>query len=142
MEGANENQERIDCEHLNLLAIFHYVVGALEILFSSFAILHLSLGIAMIVNPQFFDRPNGAPDPAQPFIGYLFAIVGGLFVLFGWTMGGLTIYSGRCIHKRRRRMFSMIVAGITCLWIPFGTTLGVFTIIVLARPSVQRLYAP
>jgi hypothetical protein len=38
-------------------------------------------------------------------------------------------------------MFSLVVTGITCLSFPFGTALGVFTIIVLTRGSVRQLYA-
>ena len=34
----------------------------------------------------------------------------------------------------------MIIAGINCLGIPLGTTLGVFTFIVLLRPSVQHVF--
>ena len=33
-----------------------------------------------------------------------------------------------------------MVAGLNCLHMPLGTLLGVFTFIVLARPSVQALF--
>lgn len=61
-------------------------------------------------------------------------------LLLGWTTGALVIVSGRSIKRRRRRVFSLIVAGLSCLFFPFGTALGVFTFIVLLRPSVERLY--
>jgi hypothetical protein len=32
------------------------------------------------------------------------------------------------------------MAGIACVFMPFGTVLGVFTIIVLMRDSVRRLF--
>ena len=35
----------------------------------------------------------------------------------------------------------MIVAGITCLSVPIGTVLGVFTLMVLSRPSVKQMFA-
>jgi hypothetical protein len=34
----------------------------------------------------------------------------------------------------------MVIAIITCLSVPLGTALGVFTLIVLARPSVKQLF--
>jgi len=34
----------------------------------------------------------------------------------------------------------MVVAGLWCLWVPFGTAIGVGTILVLNRPSVQALF--
>ena len=48
--------------------------------------------------------------------------------------------SARFLRGRRHRTFSLIVAGINCLGIPLGTILGVFTLIVLLRPSVRTLY--
>jgi hypothetical protein len=68
--------------------------------------------------------------------------MGGCAVFVGWTLGILTIVSGRLISLRRRRTFSLVVAGINCASFPFGTVLGVFTFIVLARPSVRALYPP
>jgi hypothetical protein len=93
----------------------------------------------MIVNPGAFNSPPNQPPPPA-FVGYMFAAMGGCIVLLGWTLGGLTILSGRYIAKRRRRTFSMIIAGINCISIPFGTLLGVFTILVLSRPTVRGMY--
>jgi hypothetical protein len=36
----------------------------------------------------------------------------------------------------------LVMACIECLFIPFGTILGVLTIVVLARESVRALFAP
>ena len=40
----------------------------------------------------------------------IFAGLIGLIILLGWTFGGLTIYAGRCLHKRTRRLFIFIMA--------------------------------
>jgi hypothetical protein len=39
-----------------------------------------------------------------------------------------------------RLCFAM--AGVECIFMPFGTVLGVFTILVLNRQSVKELFAP
>jgi hypothetical protein len=44
------------------------------------------------------------------------------------------------LWQRRYRMFSMLIAGLNCLQVPLGTVLGVFTLLVLSRESVQELY--
>ena len=137
---ATRPQEYIDDEHLNLLAIFHYIVGGLIVAFSSIFIIHVVMGIVMVVDPESFRGPDGRPGAFPPFMGYFIAIFAGCFVLAGWAFGAATIYSGRCVRKRKRRLFSIIVAGINCAWLPFGTLLGVFTIVVLMRESVKRLY--
>jgi hypothetical protein len=129
-----------DLEHLRLLSIFHYIVGGLMLFFSCFCIIHLVLGLAMVLNPEGFQGPKSRPSPPPMWFGYIFATAGAMGLLTGWTVGGLTIYSGRCLSKHRRRLFSLVIAGFVCMFMPFGTLLGVFTIIVLQRDSVRRLY--
>jgi hypothetical protein len=73
-------------------------------------------------------------------MGWFFIVFGGGFTLAGWILGILTIFSGRCLARQRRRAFSLVVAGLNCLAIPFGTILGIFTFIVLLRPTVAMRY--
>jgi hypothetical protein len=53
---------------------------------------------------------------------------------------GLNVLSGLFLLRKTNRLFSLIVAGLDCLQIPFGTALGVFTIVVLSRETVRQLY--
>lgn len=65
------------------------------------------------------------------------------YIVFGaWlaSSGILNLLSGVFIGRKRYREFSLVVAFINCVHIPFGTVLGVFTIIVLLRPSVREVY--
>lgn len=128
-----------DEDHLRLLVIFHYVVAALTGLFACMPLIHVGVGIMMVVHPDFM---NGGPksNPPPVWFGYLFIIVGSIFVFTGWAMAICTFISGRYIKKRQKRMFSFVVAAVMCMFMPFGTILGVFTIIVLCKESVQRLY--
>src|SRR6266496_1341209 len=74
-------------------------------------------------------------------------IVGGLAALFSFfpllytTVGAICILiAGRSLAKHTRYWFAFVMACIECLFIPFGTILGVFTIIVLSRESVKTLF--
>jgi hypothetical protein len=125
-----------DEQQLDLLAIFHYVVAGLTAFFSCFPIIHVSVGVAMILG-AFNDGKN--PPPA--FVGWLFAIFGSLLVLLGWALAACIFAAGRNLKRRRSRMFCLVMAGIECMFMPYGTVLGVFTIIVLMRESVQKLFA-
>jgi hypothetical protein len=128
-----------DAEHLRLLEIFHYVVGGIMALFASIPIIHVFVGLVMILNPDTFaNKGQGEAPPA--FVGYLFAGIGSAAILIGWTMALLTAYSGRMIKRRQRRIFSIVIAAILCAFAPFGTVLGIFTIIVLTKESVMPLY--
>ncbi len=52
----------------------------------------------------------------------------------------LNVLSGLFLWQRRHRVYSIVTAGLDCLQIPFGTALGVFTLLVLSRDSVRQLY--
>jgi hypothetical protein len=74
-------------------------------------------------------------------MGWLFVGLGAMAIILGWTFAGLLLYTARCLGTKRHYVFCMIVAVLSCLQIPLGTVLGVFTIVVLARPSVKELFA-
>ena len=38
-------------------------------------------------------------------------------------------------------MFCVVTAGVMCAFAPFGTVLGVFTLLVLHRPAVKAAFA-
>jgi MFS family permease len=128
-----------DEEHLKLLAIFHYIVGAIGAFFACFPLLYVGMGVLFVASPHFMtEGQKGPPPPAA--IGYVFIAIGAFFALLGWSAAIATVISGRYIAKRRKRLFSVVMAAILCMFMPFGTVLGVFTIIVLTKESVQRLY--
>lgn len=128
--------QRRDEEHLNLLAVFHYVVAGFGAMFATIPLIHVCMGF-LLISEAGGSNPNGAPPAA---FGYLFIVMGLFFILAGWAAAICTFVSGRLLRKRRRRMFSFVVAAILCAFMPFGTVLGIFTIIVLSRESVHQLY--
>ena len=60
--------------------------------------------------------------------------------LIGQAIAVCMILAGRFIARRKRYWFIFIMACIECALFPFGTVLGVFTIIVLARESVKDVF--
>lgn len=124
-----------DQEHLDLLGIFHYVVAALAALFSCFPLIHLVLGFSMM--------SGGLGEPSDSdtrLFGLFFVAFASIFILLGWTFAVCTALAGRYLRKRTHYMFCLVMAGVECIFVPFGTVLGVFTIIVLQRPSVKHLF--
>jgi hypothetical protein len=127
-----------DEQHLKLLSIFHYIVGGIFALFSLFPIFHLVFGIVMIVSPDTVESGGEGP-PA--FIGWLFALIGGTIILIGLVFALCVILAGRFLSLRKHYTYCFVVACIQCLFVPFGTALGVFTIIVLSRESVKQIFS-
>ena len=135
---AFRDQRKIDADHLKLLSIFHFVGAGFALLGILFLIIHYSFLHFFFANPKMWENQKGGPPPAE-----FFAIFKWFYLIFGaWFVcsGVLNVISGLCIRARKYRMFSLVVAGIDCLHVPFGTTLGVFTMIVLLRDSVRELY--
>jgi len=127
-----------DKEHLNLLSIFHYVVGGMVALVACIPIIHLIIGLFLL----FFGTRDVPADEKVPLtiIGIFFIIIP-LFIIFcGWVLAFLIIIAGRQLSKRQRYGFCLVMAAVECVFMPFGTILGVFTIIVLMRPSVKTLF--
>jgi len=127
----------LDLQHLKALSICHYVLGGLLAVFSSIFLIHVGMGIMLITSPSTMSG-GGAPPP--PFMGWMFLMIGSGAVLVGWTLSGFLIAAGRFLARRKHHLFCLIVAGVSCAWAPLGTALGVFTLIVLLRPSVKELF--
>lgn len=131
-----------DADHLRLLSIGHYVVGALMALFSLIFIIHIVLGIGALTGALPMNSGGQAPSQAeQRLFGWMFLIIGTVVVLGGITLGGFVAYAGRCLAQRRRYVLCLVVAGLSCLFTPLGTILGVFTLVTLLRPQVKAAFA-
>lgn len=136
----DEHRTTDDSEHLNLLVIFHWIVAAITGLFALFPLLHLVIGIGL-VNGSFPgpSRSEHEPIPAQA-VGWFFIAFAVVWIVASLTMAFCLALSARSLSRQKRRTFCMVVAAISCVFFPFGTALGVFTLIVLSRPSVRALF--
>jgi hypothetical protein len=130
-----------DKEHLQLLAIFHYVVAGLAALFSFFPLLYTTVGAIFIFAARHGTAKPGEDLPPE-FLGWIFAVLGALFFLAGLAMAVCTLIAGGSLALRKRYSFVLVMACIECLFVPFGTILGVFAIVVLSRESVRGLFSP
>lgn len=137
------NQQRTDEDQLRLLKIFHYVFAGLTLLALAFLVLHYWFMSTFMMNPEMWEQAGQQGDKI-PFSPEQFLSVFRWFYLFMGVViiagGVLNWLSAQYIRDRRNRMFCMVVAGLNCMQIPFGTALGIFTFIVLARSSVRELY--
>ena len=121
-------------QHLQLLAIFHYIVGGLTALFACFPLIHLTIGLVMV-----FGGFSGNQAPPA-FVGWLFIILGGGFFIAGQSLAICIIIAGRFLAQRKRYLFVFLIACCECLFLPFGTVLGIFTIVLLSRESVKAAF--
>jgi len=133
------DQRKVDIDHLRMLAIFHFVLACLTLVGLGFLGLHYALMHTLMTDHDLWKNQKGGGPPPEQFFAmfqWIYLILGGLCVVGGVA----NLLSGLFLRKQVNRVFSLVVAGIDCMQFPFGTVLGVFTLIVLLRDSVAALY--
>ncbi|MBK7705921.1 MAG: hypothetical protein IPN69_24060 [Acidobacteria bacterium] len=132
------NEVNQDREHLKILSICHYVFAGLCIFPFLYGFIYTFMGVFVGAMIAADTRHNDGP-PAALF-GGIFVLVGLSISAVALAIGIAAIKSGRNMSKLNGRMFSFVFACFLCLFMPIGTILGVFSIIVLSRESVKRLF--
>jgi len=123
-------------DDVRLLSIFHWALAGLATLFSALPLLYVAMGVAMLQGK--LDGRN--PPPA--FFGWMMVVLGIALAVMGLGYAALMAYAGRCVARTRHWTFVIVMAALSCAFFPFGTVLGVFTIIVLSKPEVKSLFQP
>lgn len=155
---SDQEQRVIDREHLKALSIGYYIKGGVTILGGCFLLIYPLIFMSLALVPtEVFEHPSEydqaaahgesghpASTSAAPINSKLFLVgIGGFFGLLSLLMislGGLTIYAGHALVTHKRKTLIYVVAIFNLLSIPYGTTLGIFVFIVLARPTVIQLF--
>ncbi len=130
-----------DASQLRLLSIFHYVVAAITALFSLFPVLHLVMGLAMVTGKLPMEADASMETINPQLFGWIFVAFAGVFIACGLALAAFMALAGRCLAQRRRHTLCLVVAAISCMLMPIGTVLGVFSLVVLMRPSVKAAFA-
>jgi hypothetical protein len=140
MSDQETRQTIMDEEHLRLLSIGYYVSAGITAIFSMIGLLYFAMGVFFLAIGR-SGSASGAPGELPPaFMGALFMGMGLVMFAFLAIIAVLKFLAGSRIKQRRSRIFCMIIAGIGCLEIPYGTALGVLTFMVLGRNSVRSIF--
>ncbi|PQO46021.1 hypothetical protein [Blastopirellula marina] len=131
-QGASEDEY-----HLHLLSVFHYVVAGLSALAGCLPLLCVLMGIFLMAAGVASNRP----DSAVPMLmGGGMMMFGLLLFVFLEALAVGQLLNARYLQTHRHHTYCLVVAVINCLSFPLGTILGTFTILVLVRPSVRKLF--
>jgi hypothetical protein len=121
-----------DLDHLKLLGIFHTVWGVLAILFGlAFGTLYIALG----ANANLEISGNLSPGTAHE----IFIVAGIAAIALSLVYGILMIVAGGMLRKQRGYGFCFFVSILDLFGFP-SLILGIFTLIVLVRPTVKGLF--
>ena len=121
---------------LQPLPALHYALAVVAFLLGCFPILHVVVGLVLFLGPA----PEAKAEEQQ-LAGSLFVGIGLVFVVMAWVAAAATAATGRFISQRRRYTFCLVVSAVNCMFFPFGTALGVYTLIVLNREYVKAEFS-
>jgi hypothetical protein len=107
--------------------------------FSFFPLLYATIGGIFILVSRHGTAKPGEELPPE-FLGWIFAGLGLVLFLLGIAMALCILIAGRGLSVRKGYTFALAMACIECLFVPFGTILGVFTIVALSRESLRALF--
>ncbi len=128
-----------DEQHLRWLSISHYVLGTFSALFYLLAGAAFGFITFAMSRPEIFTNGGRGNPPPKAFVVFWIAMMSFTFLWWGCQLVG-TFLAGYFLALRKHYVFCFILAALDCMRFPFGTVVGVFTIIVLSRPSVKALF--
>jgi hypothetical protein len=126
-----------DIEHLRLLGIFYYVTAGLTAMCSCIFLLLFGFTGVLFVGVASDPSVTNGPPPA---LGAIFAVLGIFATFVCLALGGLLAYTGYSLQTQRHYYLCFVMGILMCLHAPIGTILGVFTILILLRPTVKPLF--
>jgi len=123
--------------HLNIMGILWAVYGAFRIVMAAWTLVFSHFMLPMLV--QFFPREDGRP------LFPLFHLLHGFYVfiaVYSILTGILGIWAAWAIlrHEPWGRTLALIAGFVSLISIPFGTAIGVYTIIILLPSSAVQAY--
>jgi hypothetical protein len=122
-----------------LLSLGCLIAAGVSAFFSLFGLMYVFMGALFGAIAR---MPAWRNEQAPPqFVGWLLAGIGVAFFLVFLALALLKFKVGASV-KRQSKTFCLVLAAISCLEVPYGTVLGVFTFMGLGRESVARLFEP
>ncbi len=150
----NETSNAEDREHLSALSIGHFLLAGVALL-GGIPTLILGVTASKVVDElgtdiaagmgQVTDQTGSNPFGASPDAMLQdFGTMVTTFIVLGLLLAVISTVHlavvGMKLRQRRWWTFCYLTGWGECIMFPFGTILGIFTIVVLSRPSVKRLF--
>ncbi len=128
--------ERDPDDVLDLLAYFHYAIGACAGMLALVPAVYLFVS-ATLADPAVEATVRADATHALRFAAVAFALFA---LLCGLGICSLLVAAGRFLQSRRRWAFCRAASIVGCLFIPLGTILGAITLEILTRPGVREQF--
>jgi hypothetical protein len=131
-------QRAQDREHLRLLALFSRIFAGLLFALSCCFLAYPFMGAMMLTGTIEASPKNGRESEA--FGGAMFIVVGLVFLAIYGGLATANLIAAKRFEERQGHTFLFVISCLNCLFAPIGTGLGVFSLVVLSRPTVKELF--
>jgi uncharacterized membrane protein len=129
----------ITAHDLRLLSIGYYIQGGIAAFYTL-----LMLGYSAFASAVFAGILKSAGESSQQeippalvsIISLLLAIVLGLACAYTACL----FLAGYWLRHSRNMLYLQILAALNCIAVPYGTVLGIFTFMVLQRPTAKQIF--
>ena len=113
---------------LTRLSYYHSVLAAIFALVGSLALLSLWDTLPSV--------SLASATSVGAIVPLLFAAIAGLLL----AASVFLFFAGRFIRRRTHYRFCVFAAGLSCIFVPLGTVLGIYALIVLSRSTVKDYF--
>ncbi len=124
-----------DEQYLRILSVFYYLSGCIVVLFACFPIIHLTVDLGL---PSVGLGSGSTETIFLAPIGLFFILIAGNIIVLGWAFAVCMIIAGCFLTVKRNYIFCLVMAGVACVFMPFGAVLGLLAIITLTKPTVKE----
>ncbi len=126
---------------LDVLGVLHYVVAGFVGLFGLVPLLYVAIGVGVLGGKFPVGSTANTPHAFPAAFGWFF-IIFGLFVICIFGALAVTLaFAGTYLRRRRRWLFCVVVDATACSFFPFGTLLGILSLVTLSQPEVKARFS-
>jgi len=125
--------------YLNVLAIFHFIVAGIVSLLSCLPLINLVIGLPMLKDIPYALK-QGELFSQNIFAPLMFILLPVGITVVGWMIAIAIALNGYYIKNRLWHTYCLVIGAVETIFMPFGTVLGVFTIILLTKPNTKNLF--
>lgn len=108
------------------------------IMVSLIPVVHLVIGLFIVIAPNEFVSSS---EMHAEWIGWFFLVGATFLILLGFAISAGIIFAGYSIANKKNHTYCLIISGIECMFVPLGTILGVFSVLLLSKESVKTLFS-
>ena len=124
---------------LKLLSIGYFIQGGIILFYGLLFFCYMGFVGTMLAVAQ-RSVSGGGRIPIPPGLLGVILVVVIVAALATLVTGAFMLYAGVALRRRQHRVLILVMAGLSCLSLPYGTVLGIFTLMVMQRPAAKEIF--